>query len=109
MSKRQSNGKLTLGVIVATLAASVTALLSGFVYLLAEFARSVDASGAPTFYVASLYVGVVAMTATFIVCPILFVTIGLPLYALSLRLNWVSIWHYAATGFGVSCIAAAGA
>jgi hypothetical protein len=79
-------------------------LLSGFV-----FVTYVGASeGWPSiqkFIGTSLAIGGLVTEVTLIVCPTLFVFVGLPLYALSIRRNWVSLKAYTIAGFTASVIA----
>lgn len=109
MSAFQNSQKLALAVIAATLVACVTALLSGFVEVIFELVGSVNALTEPSVYEVGLYIGVAAMAVASFVCPLLFVIVGLPLYALLLRLRWVDAWHFAVVGVGVSSLTAVGA
>lgn len=109
MSGPASAGRLARAITAASLAACLTALLSGFVYVYKFSDGLITAASDPTFYQAGFYVGLIAMTISLLACLLLFSILGLPLYRLSLRLRWVRAWQYAVVGFGVSCFAAIGA
>lgn len=109
MSRRASDEKLTLAVVIATFAACVTGLVAGFAYVLESSGDLHEAIRDPTYYQASFTVGLVAVGVIVLICPLLFIIVGLHLYRLSVQRSWVSMWHYAATGVGVSCVAAIGA
>jgi hypothetical protein len=97
--------EIPLAVAAATAGACATSLLAGLVYTL-RFVRSAGDVLDPSFYEAIFYVGIIAATVAAVVCPLLFVVIGLPLHALACRQKWTSVWAYAAVGLAVSCVAA---
>jgi hypothetical protein len=109
VSRRTSDEQLTLAVVIGTFAAGVTALIAGFAYVLQSSEDLHEAIRDPTYYQASFAVGLTAVGVIVLVCPLLFIIVGLRLYRLSVRRGLVSIWQYAATGVGVSGVAAIGA
>jgi hypothetical protein len=96
---------MPLAIAAATVAACATSLLAGFIDTL-RFLHSPKDFLDPSFYGATFYVGAIAATVAALVCPLLFIVIGLPLHALALRRRWTSVWAYEAVGFAVSCVAA---
>jgi hypothetical protein len=94
-----------LAVTAATAAACVTSLLAGLIYTL-RFVRSPGDFLDPSFYGMTFYVGAIAATVAALVCPLMFVAIGLPLHALARRHKWTSVWVYAVVGLAVSSVAA---
>ena len=108
MTESRSTGStnaISLAVAAATGAACATALLGGLIYN-ATFVRSPGDLLDPSFYAATLYVGGVAAMVAAVICPLLFVVIGLPLHALSRRHHWVGVWAYASVGLAISSVAA---
>jgi len=97
--------KLSAGVGAATAAACATSLLCGLVFGVYWGALEGWPPTILKFIGTSLAIGLLVAAVALVVCPWLFLIIGLPLYGLSIRLRWVSLPAYLTAGFTTSVIA----
>ena len=104
--RRVGSLRLAAAIGVATAAACATSLLSGFAFLFVTSLGSSDGwMSIQQFVGGSLAIGVIAAAFAVVICPTLFVIVGLPLYALSIAKEWVSLPAYTFAGFATSVTA----